>query len=176
MRLRTPDHCTSITLIGEKVELVQDCFTLHSRNQQSKWMQDGCKVYMVSYVASNGSCFVVTSTISQNHELEIGLTRIRETMALQNLTIVIAFYHVRGSYMSKNSLKQHLVLGPVTYDFTLHLRARDHTTRFWRCVGTAFGHFLFGLSQFHGHALGSCVNWPLHLHEERGGTFLICGS
>ena len=22
---------------------------------------------------------------------------------------------------------------------------------FWRCVGTAFGHFVFGLSDFHGH-------------------------
>ena len=35
--------------------------------------------------------------------------------------------------------------------FALHLRVRDHTTWFWRCVGMAFGHFLFGLSQFHGH-------------------------
>ena len=40
---------------------------------------------------------------------------------------------------------------PVTYDFTLDLRIRDHTTWCWRCVGTAFGHFSFGLSQFHGH-------------------------
>jgi hypothetical protein len=34
------------------------------------------------------------------------------------------------------------------YDFTLRLKVHDHTTRFWRCVGTAFS---FGLSQFHGH-------------------------
>ena len=28
--------------------------------------------------------------------------------------------------MHKNSLKEHLVEGLVTYDFTLQLRARDH--------------------------------------------------
>jgi hypothetical protein len=27
------------------------------------WMQDGCKVYMDSCMASNGSCFMVTWTI-----------------------------------------------------------------------------------------------------------------
>ena len=30
--------------------------------------------------------------------------------------------------MNKNSLKWHLVKGPITYDVTLHLRTRDHTT------------------------------------------------
>jgi hypothetical protein len=30
--------------------------------------------------------------------------------------------------MNRNSLKQDLVEGPVTYAFTLHLRARDRTT------------------------------------------------
>ena len=39
------------------------------------------------------------------------------------------------------------------YGFTVDLRVRDHTTWFWRWLGTAaFGHSLsFGLSQFHGH-------------------------
>jgi hypothetical protein len=34
-------------------------FTSHLRlrDQQSMWMQDGCKVYMDSYMASNGLCF-----------------------------------------------------------------------------------------------------------------------
>ena len=39
----------------------------------------------------------------------------------------------------------------VTWNFTLHLRTYDHTTWFWRCLGTVFGHFSFGLSQLHGH-------------------------
>ena len=44
-----------------------------------------------------------------------------------------------------------MVEGPVTYDFTLHFRIHDHTTWFWRCLGTAFGTLSFGLSQSHGH-------------------------
>ena len=50
--------------------------------------------------------------------------------------------------MNRNSLKQHMVEGPVLpYDFTLHSRVRDHTNLhelIWRCVGTAFGHFPLG--------------------------------
>jgi hypothetical protein len=30
--------------------------------------------------------------------------------------------------VDRNSLKEHLAEGPVTYDFTLHSRVRDHTT------------------------------------------------
>ena len=37
-------------------------------------MEDGYKVHMDSYVASNGSCFMVTWTILKNYLLEIGLT------------------------------------------------------------------------------------------------------
>jgi hypothetical protein len=41
----------------------------------SMWMQDGCKACKDSYMASNGSCFMVTWIIFQNHLLEIGLTK-----------------------------------------------------------------------------------------------------
>ena len=54
-------------------------------------MQDGCKVYTDSYMASNGSCSMVTWTILKNHDLEVGLTQNQETMALQTLTIVDLF-------------------------------------------------------------------------------------
>ena len=66
---------TSCTLIGGKggSELVQVHFTLHLRDQQSVWMQDGCKVYMDSYMSLNGSCFMVTWTIFRNHLSELGL-------------------------------------------------------------------------------------------------------
>ena len=40
----------------EKAELVKVHFTLCSRDQWSKWMQDGYKVYMDSYMVSKGSC------------------------------------------------------------------------------------------------------------------------
>ena len=55
-------------------------------------MQDGCEVYMDFYVASNGSCFMVTWTIFKNHLLETSLTQNQETMALCTLTIVGFFY------------------------------------------------------------------------------------
>ena len=42
-------------LLEEKMEPVQVHFTLHLRDQRSVWMQDGCEVYMDSYMASNGS-------------------------------------------------------------------------------------------------------------------------
>ena len=57
-------------------------------------MQDGCKVYMDSYMASNGSCFMVTWTIFKNHLLEVGLTQNQEIIALRMLTAVNLFYSV----------------------------------------------------------------------------------
>jgi hypothetical protein len=45
--------------------------------------------------------------------------------------------------MKRDSLKQHLSEGPITYDFTLHDVGRG--------LGTTFGHFSFRLLQFHGH-------------------------
>ena len=42
-------------------------------------MQDGCKVYMDSYIASNGSCFMVNWTIFKYHLLEVGQTQNQET-------------------------------------------------------------------------------------------------
>ena len=57
-------------------------------------MQDGCKVYMDSYVALNGSCFMVTWSTFKNHLLEVGLTQNREIMALQMFTTVDLFYFI----------------------------------------------------------------------------------
>ena len=57
-------------------------------------MQDGCKVYMDSYMASNGQCFKVTWTIFKNRFLEVGLTQNRETMALRMFTTVGLFYFI----------------------------------------------------------------------------------
>ena len=55
-------------------------------------MQDGCKVYMDSYMALNGSRFMVTWTIFKNCLLEVGPTQNWETMALRTLTTVGLFY------------------------------------------------------------------------------------
>jgi len=58
-------------------------------NGGSMWMQDGCKVDMDSYKASNGSCFMVTGTFFKTHRLEVDLTWNRETVALQLLVYSI---------------------------------------------------------------------------------------
>jgi hypothetical protein len=49
-------------------------------------MQDGCEVHMDSYVASDGSCFMVTWIVFKNYFLKVGLTQNQETMALRMLT------------------------------------------------------------------------------------------
>jgi hypothetical protein len=87
-------------------------------------MQDGCQVYMDSYMASNGSCFMLTLIIIKNHLLEVGRTQNQDTMALQTFTIVYLFCFI----MCKDPHEEYLVEEPVTYGFTLHLKVRDHTT------------------------------------------------
>jgi hypothetical protein len=69
----------------QKAEPVQVRFKLRLRDQWSMWMQDGCTVYMDSYMRSNGSYFMVAWTIFNNHLLEVGLTPNWETMAIQTI-------------------------------------------------------------------------------------------
>ena len=76
----------------EKVEPVQVRFTLCLRDQRSLWMQDGCNVHMDSYMASNGSRFMVTWIIFKKSPCGVGLTQNGETMALRMLTTVHSFY------------------------------------------------------------------------------------
>ena len=101
-RLRARDHYTSSTVIGGKAEPVLVlCFTLCLRVQGSIWMQDGCKVHMDSYMASNGSCFMVTPIIFKNHLLEVDLIQNREIMALRNLTTVDVLYIIMRKDLHK---------------------------------------------------------------------------
>jgi hypothetical protein len=85
----------------ETAELVQVGFTLCLRDQWSMWMQDGCRVYMDSYMALNGSCFMVTRIIFNNH-LQVGLTQNWETLALQILTIIDVFYFILCKDLHEN--------------------------------------------------------------------------
>ena len=105
-----------------------------------KWMQDACKVYMDSYVASNGSCVMVTWTIFQNHMLEVGTTQNRETIALWTLTTVGLFYFI-------------MCEDPAWIDIhwnSIWLRALSHMTSHytWRSVTTL-------------HGFGGVLRWPL---------------
>ena len=97
-----------------------------------------------SYVASNGSCFMVTWTILKNRLLEVGLTQNRETMAVWALTTVGLFYfimhkdlHNRCSLNSiwlraQSHMASHYTWGSVT---TLHdvggVLGRPLDTFFW---------------------------------------------
>ena len=110
------------------------------------------KVYMNSYMASNGSCFMTTWIIFKKPSPGVRPnTKLgdRDTPKPRNRWFVL-FDDVWGPRVS----------GPVTYDFTLHLRAHDCTTWFWKCVGTAFGHFFWALTIFTVMALGLCLKWP----------------
>ena len=152
----------------EKVALVQVRFTLRLRDQPSMWMQDGCKVvYMDSYMASNGSCSMVTWTIFKNHLLEVGLTQNQETMALQPLTTIGVFYFIMCEDPAWIEIHQNSILGvgPVTNHFTLHLRIHGHTYIILKLCWHDLWKLSFGLAQSHGH--GSWLvcevppNWPV---------------
>jgi hypothetical protein len=83
----------------EKAEPVQVRFTLRLRDQWSTWMQDGWKVHMDSYMASNWSCFMVTWTISTKPSFGGMLdTKLRDH-GIPNAHICwfILFYHACGS-------------------------------------------------------------------------------
>jgi hypothetical protein len=79
-----------VTITIQALSSVEKRFILRLRDQRSMWMQDGCKVYM----ASDGSCFMVTWTIFKNHLLEICLTQNRETLVIWTLTAVDLFYFI----------------------------------------------------------------------------------
>jgi hypothetical protein len=156
-----PLHSKHLSLL-EKAEPVQVCFTLRLRDQRSMGMQDGCEVYMDSYMASNGPCFMITWIILKIHLVEVGLIQNRKTMALWKLITIDLFYFI----ICENPHEYKLIEkafgwgpGPIWLHTTLMIH--DHTTWFWRCGGKAFGHFLLGSHNFMVTALGSYVKWPL---------------
>ena len=82
----------------------------------------------------------------------------------------ILFYHVwRPAWIEihwngiwsriRSHVIPHYTWGSMT---TLH-------TWFWRCVGTAFGHFLLGSHNFMITALDSCVKWPFSKNKNCNG-------
>ena len=116
-------------------------------------MQGGCKVYMDSYTALNGSCFMVTWTVLKNHLLEVGLTQNWETMALRTLTTTTLSYFIMCEDPAWIEIQW----------YSIWLRAGHvwlHTT-----LEGPWPHYIisevswdglwtlsFGLSQFHGHS------------------------
>ena len=131
----------------EKAQPVQVRFTLCLRDQRSMWMQDGCKLYTESYMASNGSRFMVTWIIFKNHLLEASLTQNQETMALQTLTTIGLLYFIMCEDPHEyKCIEIAFGWGPGHKWLHTALRIRDHIDDFGRCLGTAFGHFLWALT------------------------------
>ena len=135
----------TLSLVG-KAKFYQVCFIICWRDQRSEWMQDGCNIYIDSYMASNGWSFLSTWTIVDNRLLETKNSGDHGTPNAHNHWFILLWSCVR-TRTNKISLKWHLVEGPVKYDFTLYLRSRDHTKCLWDGLWT----LSFGLSQFHGH-------------------------
>jgi hypothetical protein len=151
----------------EKAEQVHVRFTWCLRDQRSMWVQDGCKVYMDPYMASNGSCFVVTWTIFKNLLLEVGRTQKWETMAFQNVInrwFIIILIMCEDPAWIENHQK------------SIWLRAWTHMASHytWGLVTTLHGfgsswdsllNASFELSQFHGHnswfVCGRALRWGL---------------
>ena len=142
----------------EKVELVQARFTLHSSDQRSMWMQDGCKIYRDSYRASNGLGFMVTWTSFKNHLLEVGLNTKPGDHDTPNThkCWFILFYHVWGPTWIEIHWK------------SIWLRAQSHMT----------SHYTWGLV-ITLHDFGSVVRWCLDTYFglsqfPRHGSWLMC--
>ena len=139
----------------EKVELVQVRFTLHLRDQRSMWMQDGCKVYMDSYMASNGSYFMVIWTYFSKPPLggrPNTKPRDYDTPNAHNRWFIL-FYHVWGL--------DHIWLHTTLEDPWPHYTILEVC---WDGLWT----LSFGLSQFHGQ--DSWFVWEValrHIHLQR---------
>ena len=170
------EHVT-ITLqalsLVEKVEPVQVRFTLCLRDQRSMRMQEWCKVYMFSYMASkHQSCFMVIWTIFKSH-LSGSRSNTKPgdhgTPNAHNRWFILV-YDVWG-----------LALVELHWN-NIRLRVWSHMNSHYTCKSVTtlhdFGGVLgrppldtssFGLSQFHRHgswlvcevALGKLLVWTL---------------
>jgi hypothetical protein len=158
----------------EKAEPVQAWFTLCLRDQQSEWMQDGCEVYMVLYMVSNGSCFHGHWIIFKTHILEVSLTENQKTIAFWKSTTIGLLYFIMW--------EDPVWIG--THSNRIWLRASSHMTSHYtwgsmtkmQDFRSALGLPLntsFGLSQFHGHgswdicemALRATLHMRLRAHD-----------
>ena len=132
---------------------VQVRFTLRWRDHRSMWMQDGCKVHMDSYVASNGSCLMVTWTLFQKSPLGgTSNTKAGNHGALNAHSLwFILFYHVWGlTWIESTEIAFGWGPGHIWLCTTLedlwphHMILKVSWDGPWTLLS-------FGLSQFHGH-------------------------
>ncbi len=149
---KCPWPYSSRILIGGKSRAGPSSLHTKLEGPHSVWMQDGCKVYMASYMASNGSCFLLTWTILKKTPLGgRPNTKLGDhgTLNAHNHWFIL-FYHVWGPAWIEIHWN------------SIWLRVRLHMTSdyTWGTTTTLrdFGGFLgrhfdssFGLSWCHGH-------------------------
>jgi hypothetical protein len=142
----------------EKAEPVQVHFTLRLRDQRSMLMQDGCKVYMDSYMASNGTCFMVTWTTFKDHLLEVALTQNRESMTLWTLTTIALYYFIMCEDPHEQKFVE-IAFGWGPDHIWLHTRLESPWPHYMILEVSldSLWTLSFGLSEFMVTALGLCV-------------------
>jgi hypothetical protein len=138
------------------------------------WMRGGCKVYMDSYMASNGSCFMVTWIIFKSHLLDVGLTQNRELHGSERWQpLIYSIYHAWGPAWIYKVIEIAFGWGPS--HIWLHTTLEGLWPHYmilevyWDGLWT----LSVGLSQFHGHgswlvcdhALGATSNTRLSAHD-----------
>ena len=99
----------------------------------------------------------------QNHLLEVGLTQNQKTVALQTFPTIDLFSFIMGrgpTWMKFIDIAFGWGPGHIWLHTTSEGPWPHHTTWFWRCLGTAFGHFILGAHNFMVMAFGSCVSDP----------------
>ena len=174
-RVRAYHHYTSSTLIGGNLELVQVRFALQLRDKHSQWMQDGCKVYMDSHVAWMDwivhGCMLCTL-----HGRNEGQYEVASLMALEPVTLWARALLHHGEWFNVAKCWQlgdiYMCWFPIGVDFsisTLHLRVRDHTTWFWKCIRMTFKHFFRALTitQLESTVIFSMWHYPIWTHGAR---------
>jgi hypothetical protein len=145
----------------ERAEPVHVCYTLHLRDKNSKQMQDGCNVYMDSYMTSYKSC-LWSLGIFQKPSFE-GRSNTKPerygTPKSHNRWWFIMSYHICKPPHEQILWNSIWLRARSHRTFTPHLRARVHSTWSRKCLGTAFGHFLLDPHNPMVTATGLCVKW-----------------
>ena len=143
-------------------------------NGVSMWMRDGCKKstwiptwHRMDCVSCSLGLFSKTT-----------LRRCRPTTSPRkpwhserSQPLVYSILSCMRTCVNRNSLKWHLVEGPVTYDFTLHSRARDqHYMIVEVCLGRPSDTFFWDLTISWSRLLARVWSGPMYIMRN-AGTF-----
>ena len=167
MRLSACDHCTSSTLIGGKGGAGPSLLHITClKDQWSKWMQVGCKVlkgflHGIIWIMFHGHLeYIQEPPLGGRPNTQLGD---HAWHSERSQLLIHSILSCVRTCMNRYSVKWPLVEGPITYDFTPHSRACDHTTWFWKSVLRRPLSIFLGSHNFMVMVFGSCDNWPLEL-------------